>query len=310
MVSESKHRSPIFVIVVLFMCAAALASVLMLLLAMKENSHAKTVIAHVVSNIAFMVSALLVLSSDYCNDQNIGGDLFLGMKFISTKLLQCKYSVKPECYVLPPLLVVFVSVMTMQLQYGLYIMRCPVMYVVNLMSYMSVFGFSSVVLFDSMTVSSRQKREALHITGVVLLCMSSWLFHWTTWYFGRKSMQEGIIFRKEMDSLKGLDYIYLLCLVIFVVLFVAQIPAAIQVEYAVLVFFTVLSLLNLWIQQLIIANTYKNGEIDEINETHTAHHMEEKLDSSDKASEHYKKFLAGVFTLCMLGIIIFMYLSS
>lgn len=302
MVSESKHRSPIFVIVVLFMCAAALASVLMLLLAMKENSHAKTVIAHVVSNIAFMVSALLVLSSDYCNDQNIGGDLFLGMKFISTKLLQCKYSVKPECYVLPPLLVVIVSVMTMQLQYGLYIMRCPVMYIATLLSYMSILGFGSVVLFDSMTVSSRQKREFWHASGVVVLCTSSWLYHWMTWRSCRSN--PGVrVFMATLESLRLIEYLYFLCLVMFVSLFLAQNQIAIQIEYAVLVLFSILSILNLWIQhQVYLCIESKNMRLEPLEE--------EELDSSDKSGEFYKKILTGVLIMLMLGIVTYTYISA
>ena len=265
-------------------------------------------VAFVAANAALLGEAALTVSFSYCNDKHIEGDKFMGMKFISTRLLQCKYSDKPECFILPPMLILTVMVVTIQLHYTLHIVRFPETYLVNLLCYLQVLGFSGVVLFDSMTVSAKNPREAWHAGGVVVLCLSSWVLHWITWEYIRTNLlQSDSALATVLETLHSSEYVYFVCLVLFLGLFLAQSQLAITVEYAVLFFFLLLSMLNLWIQHQVhcapFLSTTTQTSDQPVSVTHGVLRYSEWHDPKPAC-------LALVLGLISIGIVIIMYVTS
>jgi hypothetical protein len=157
----------------------------------RQHSNAYVLIAAFTAiNLALLVGTILVVSFNYCNDQNIIADSSFHMQFISTKLLQCKYSIKPECYCLPPALVVVITCLSVQMIETLRLLHFPVMSLALLFGLMQFCGFAGVVLFDSQTVSTKEPREVWHAVSVVLLCFSSWGLHGMTWMFCKNRLME------------------------------------------------------------------------------------------------------------------------
>ena len=112
----------------------------------------------------------------------IGTKLSQGMDFISTNLLQCKYSDSIGCNLLPSVLLFHVCIITIQIHHTvcLYLLSAGSgpRTVTDILCYVSVVGFSMVITFDSEKVSSRSRSEFQHVLGVLLLTGDLFGLHW------------------------------------------------------------------------------------------------------------------------------------
>jgi len=155
------------------------------------------------------------------------------------------------------------------------------------------------VLFDSQTVSTKEPREVWHAVSVVLLCFSSWGLHGMTWMFCKNRLMEtSKPMGYALESLQGIEYFYIVALTLFVGFFLAQIPIAIQMEYAVLLFFLVLNVVNLWLHReiIILAESQK--------------HILNSATQPKDPTESYKHALAVVFGLAIVVTEVVIYTSA
>lgn len=221
------------------------------------------ILAFAFSHVTFVVLSGF-LTSDACDDHTISSDSSLGMEFISTKILHAKYSTELPCVAIPTLLLMNVTVMIIQHHVTLTVLRKFDNYLSDIFCYMSVLGWVVVVLFDSQRVSEHPSQGHIHIVGVAMLTVGDAMLHAFT------------ILASQMNS-KGpsteqfysvIELVYLVCLITFMILFAIHSPGAIQVEYAVLVLFFILSCMNLTV--LYYENQYVHPSSDlECNYMHT-----------------------------------------
>lgn len=188
--------------------------------------------------------ALPLLIRDDCNDHTIDSVESLGLQFISTKILDAKFSEDMSCVILPSLLIVNVTVLLIQHHVTITVIGECDHILSDMFCYIGVLGFAVVVLFDSQQVSTvRSHQEHVHVIGVVLLTVADGMLHALTILSCK--LNTGMTTPGQLYV--GLETVYIVTLVVFAILFTSHVPGAVQVEYAILVLFYVLSLLNLLI---------------------------------------------------------------
>lgn len=183
-----------------------------------------------------LVTLSILLIFGPCNAGKFDSENSLGLEYISTKLLRCKYSDYAACYILPPTILVNVALIIVQIHHTACLLGHHSSYC-DVFCYLSVLGFCAVILFDSQRVSVRIHQEYCHVLGVVLLTVSALVLHWLC-----------LDTLKNYETYTYIEYIYAICLIAFIVLFAMNVPAAIQIEYLILVVFYILSIINLTIQ--------------------------------------------------------------
>jgi hypothetical protein len=205
----------------------------------------------------------VMLTFGPCNAGKFESDSSYGLEFISTKLLRCKYSDYVSCYILPPVILINVALVLVQCHHTACIMGHQSSYC-DASCYISVLGFSLVVLFDSQRVSEKARLDIYHVTGVGFLTVAALVLHWLC-----------LDNLHKFNTYAYIEYVYACCLVLFISLFAMNVPAAIQIEYIILCVFFLLNSINLTLQFGVLdkhqvnftmtdekyITAYKNGKI-------------------------------------------------
>lgn len=195
-----------------------------------------------VPHISFLVLSGITLIGNHCDSGTISSENVHGLRFISTKLLQSKYSQLQECYVLPPLITANVCVLLAQTHLTVSKLIGPNI-VNNLACYYAALGMVAVILFDSQTVSARQPRSHMHVSGVVLLTIGTFALHAST-FAARLSINSDVL---NLCTYKVCEIMYGAILMVFIIMFLLNEDAAVPLEYGVLFLFWLLSVVNLYI---------------------------------------------------------------
>lgn len=257
---------------VVFCISVILISISLLCKYWQKDMHAIFKSFIICNSTFFLLTCLLV--SGECDMKNFESVKSMRMEYISTKIIQCKYSQYIACYLIPPSLLVNIALIIIQIHHTVELLGSGGM-LSDTLCYVAVVGFSVVLLFDSQRVSARHGGEAIHASGVVLLAMSAFILHW-------------ICVKASMSKSLTYEYIevaYGLLLAPFMIFFVTNINIAIQAEYAVLFLFFLLSCVNLTVQWREISKSSFNysGEERELESSFTC------------------VFICGVLTLAYIG---------
>jgi hypothetical protein len=225
---------------------ALVAALVMLVLASRTDlrEHINVFIA---LHATFMVFATLLTADSQCDEKQIHNyDEHYEMQFISTKMLQAKYSRRLECNLLPPLVNMNTAVLIVQVHVTLSVLArdAPERYMqdhmYDLLCYLGVLGFSAVMVFDSQNVTGLENRTHVHLMGVALVVVAVCVMHGL-------ALIGGYIIALSLLSYVyvGFVVLYSVAMLVFMILFVLEEPFAVQSEYAVLLLFFTLSACNL-----------------------------------------------------------------
>lgn len=195
----------------------------------------------VIPHITFVVLSILALTTNHCDNEQIKTENVHGMRFISSKLLQAKYSPLPECYILPPMITANVCVLLVQTHLSV------TMYTIDrtvndVACYAAAIGMVSVILFDSQTVSGKDPRTHMHLIGVVFLTLGILTLHVSVLVAHHTARYDQL----EAPSVYGcIEVLYVSAMIAFFATFLLEMDAAVPLEYMVLGCFELLSILNL-----------------------------------------------------------------
>lgn len=249
-----------------------------------SKSDTSTAAYHFIYVNCLLIWFAMLIQVDQCSIGLYGGhsrilsEQHLGMQYISTRFIHCKYSLHATCYILPPVLSVLVSASLLQVHYTWCLTRSLpdgsrhvdsfLKYVAlgDLLCYAAVLGFLAVMLFDSHAVSGHKYASRVHVSGVVILTVCVLLMHIQCWlsltaFCSTNKVQNAV---QDLKAYEFMEVVYGIFLVVFVILFVVQAPFAIQFEYCVMACFMILSVANLLTQFRILEiqsqSTSLNGQ--------------------------------------------------
>ena len=281
-----------FLTLVAMLAILDLAPALGLTDAVKLRDHINVFIA---LHATFAVFGALLTGDSQCDEKVIHNyDEHYNMQFISTKMLQAKYSRRLECNLLPPLVNMNTAALIVQVHVTLCVLArgAPDGYMHghmhDVLCYLAVLGFSAVMVFDSQNVTGRADRTHVHLMGVALVVVSMGVMHGLA-LVGAYMIH---LFSRVYLGFVGL---YAVSMLVFMILFVAEQPFAVQSEYAVLVLFFTLSACNLFMLARVV----------ELEPRALAEH---KQALNRNRLEYVDNFASVVLLVCVMGLISMIFL--
>lgn len=216
-------------------------------------------------NVSFICLMLAMVFNSVCDEKKFDSTDSLNIQFISTRMLQCKYSPNISCLVLPPAIAVNVTILIIQLHHTTCLLGTHNRTMCDAFAYIAVLGWVAIMLFDSQRVSDRESREHVHALGVVLLSIGLFALHYISIFSSSKNRQMAGAangsFSHIHSAYKAVEALYLVLSCVFFFLFLTGLVQAIIIEYFVFVVVVVLSFLNLAIQALTVVNMELNSTV-------------------------------------------------
>lgn len=203
------------------------------------------------AHVTFVLLAIPLLTTETCNDHSISSESSLGLQYISTRLLYAKFSDRLYCVLLPVMLMINVTVLVIQHHFTIVVLRECDYLLIDVLCYIAVLGWIVVLLFDSQPVSGHLHQGHIHIVGVAMIALGDAMLH----AFVIMSIHiERLV--QPRNGYVALQVAYTMCLTVFMILFAMHEPGAIQIEYAVLFMFLLLSCTNLYVLHYYVENPF------------------------------------------------------